>query len=303
MMSKIQYHNPVLLHESVTALITSKDGVYVDVTFGGGGHSSAILNQLEKGRLIAFDQDRDALENTLHDDRFLLLHENFRYIKNFLRLQGIDKVQGVLADLGVSSHQFDEPQKGFTYKNNAPLDMRMNQKSSKTAESILKSYDERDLFRIFKEYGELPNARKLAYHIVHGRKDKPLETSQQLIDMVQSCIDKKHYFKQLSMLFQSLRIEVNDEIQVLKEFLEQCNDIVASGGRLAVISYHSLEDRLVKNFLRYGTTTADDFEKDLYGNILRPFDPMQSKAIEPSEEEISQNVRARSAKLRVGIKR
>lgn len=303
-MNNTSYHTPVLLHESVNALISSPSGTYIDVTFGGGGHSKEILNQLDAhGRLIAFDQDEDAINNALTDNRFMLLNENFRYIKNFLRLHNVEKVHGILADLGVSSHQFDAPHKGFMYREDAPLDMRMNQKNTKTAEDILNTYDEKELAHIFKEYGELPNARKVAYEICHIRKSKSIQTSAQLIEAIESLIDKKHYFKQLSMLFQALRMEVNDELNVLREFLQQCADLILPQGRLVVISYHSLEDRMVKNMIRYGDVSADDFEKDMYGNILRPFDPFQSKAIEASGEEIEYNVRARSAKLRIGIKR
>lgn len=304
MVNNTAYHIPVLLSSSVDALVTSAQGVYVDVTFGGGGHSAEILSRLtEQGHLYAFDQDVEAHKNALQDGRFTLIGENFRYVQNFLRLHGVKQVQGILADLGVSSRQFDTPEKGFTYRADAPLDMRMNTSSHQTAASVLNEYSEAELARVFKLYGELPNARKLAYHIVHHRKEQPIQRSLQLLDLIKSLLDQRHYYKQLSMLFQALRIEVNQELEALEALLMQSAELIAPGGRLVVISYHSLEDRLVKNFIRYGQVKADDFDKDMYGNILRPFDPMQSKAMEADEAEVEQNVRARSAKMRVGIKR
>ncbi len=298
------YHVSVLLNESIDYLITDTKGVYVDVTFGAGGHSKQILKKLHPdGKLIAFDQDEDAHKNILNEKNFMLLNENFRYIKNFLRLHGIQKIHGLIADLGVSSYQFDNPNKGFTYREEAPLDMRMSSKIKQGAKEIVANYSEDQLTYIFKNYGELKKAKLFAQKITQHRSTQPIITNQDFIETVKPILDKKDYFKELSQLFQSLRIEVNQELEALKDLLNHCVDLIIPKGRLVVISYHSLEDRLVKNFLRYGSFDAHDFTKDMFGNILRPFDPMFSKPIIPTEDEIKINIRSRSAKMRIGIKR
>ncbi len=297
------YHVPVLLKRSIEELNINPDGVYVDLTFGGGGHTREILKHLTNGRLIAFDQDKDALKNAIDDKRFMLINENFRYAKNFLKLYSALPVDGVLADFGISSHQIDDKQRGFSYKESADLDMRMNQTNDLSAKQLINEYSEFDLTRLFRDLGELPNARRIASCIVEARNQQEIETTAELVAAVDNAIDKRHYFKQLSQLFQAIRIVVNDEIEVIKDLLNQCADIVKPGGRMVFISYHSLEDGLVKNYLRYGDALAEDPKKDFYGNIIRPFDPKYSKVVIPDEEEIKENPRARSAKMRVGIKR
>ncbi len=295
------YHMPVLLKESVDALINSPDGVYVDCTFGGGGHSREILERLsEKGRLIAFDQDEDAWGNAPDDERFQLVKQNFRYLKNNLRYLGLKRVNGILADLGVSSYQFDTPGRGFSIRFEDRLDMRMNQSSKLTAEKILNTETEERLADIFYNYGELRNARRMAREIVSSRKNKQIETTGDL-KKIFHYIPKNKENKILAQLFQSLRIEVNDELSALKEMLVQAGELIEEGGVLVVISYHSLEDRLVKRYMRTGMFEGEP-EKDVYGNWESPFKPLQSKVIIPEDDEIEINPRARSAKMRIAIK-
>ncbi|KQC32813.1 16S rRNA methyltransferase [Nonlabens sp. YIK11] len=292
------YHDPVLLKESVDGLDIKPDGVYVDVTYGGGGHSREILKRLgPDGKLYGFDQDPDALANIIDDDRFELIPENFRYIKRFLRLHGHKKVDGILADLGVSSHQFNEASRGFSTRFDARLDMRMNQKATVDAVSIVNDYDEQELRRIFKEYGELRNAPRIAREIVAARKTKSIQTVQDLKDICAPLVPARIENKQMAQVFQAIRIEVNQEMDVLHEFLEQCKDLLEPGGRLSVISYHSLEDRPVKRFIRNGLFEGEP-EKDVYGRVSVPFKKV-GNLIVPSKEELKQNSRARSAKLRI----
>lgn len=297
----MEYHNPVLLSESVGALVNDPAGTYVDCTFGGGGHSREILIHLNKnGRLFSFDQDEDAKANLIGDERFTLIMQNFRHLKNNLRYLGIKKVDGVLADLGVSSHQFDTPERGFSIRFDADLDMRMNQSSKLTAAKILNEYEEEKLADIFYSYGELKNARRLAREIVSERKSNPIRTIRQLKDLFHY-IPKNKENKFLAQLFQALRIEVNDEMAALREMLTQCGEVIKEGGKLVVISYHSLEDRLVKRYMKTGLFEGEP-ERDVYGNWDAPFRPIQSKVIVPEEKEIENNPRARSAKMRVAIK-
>jgi len=294
----MSYHNPVLLHESIDGLAIKEDGVYVDVTFGGGGHSKEILNRLGKeGKLFAFDQDPDALENVIDDERFVLIPENFRYISRFLRFHGVRKVDGILADLGVSSHQFDEAERGFSIRFEGDLDMRMNQKSKKSAKDIINTYSEEKLAEILFLYGELRNSRKIARTIVDERKNKSIETSFQLKEVLKMFLPKAKEHKILAQIFQAIRIEVNEELDVLKEFLEQIPNLLKEEGRLSVISYHSLEDRLVKRFIRTGLFEGEP-EKDMFGNSNEPLKKV-GKLIVPSKEETKINNRARSAKLRI----
>ena len=297
----MKYHRPVLLKESVDALVHNPNGVYVDVTFGGGGHSREILSRLsEKGRLYSFDQDLDALNNTIDDSRFTLINQNFRFLENFLLMYGITKVDGILGDLGVSSHQFDEVGRGFSIRSDAPLDMRMNVLQTVNAQMVVNDYDEERLADIFYYYGELREARKLAREVVHYRKNKKIETTEEL-KKVFSYVPVHKSNKFFAQIFQAIRIEVNQELDALKEMLEQSLRILNEGGALVVISYHSLEDRLVKKFLKNGMFEGEP-ERDIYGNFHKPFKLMQSKAIIPTDEEITENSRARSAKMRVGNK-
>lgn len=295
---QMKYHNPVLLNESVDALNIKEDGVYVDVTFGGGGHSREILSRLGKGgRLFAFDQDMDAQRNKIDDERFVLIAENFRFISRFLRFYGVKKVDGVLADLGVSSHQFDEAERGFSTRFDANLDMRMNQKSELSAKKIINKYEEKQLADILFMYGELRNARVLASDIVKARSEQEIKTSFQLKEVLKRHLPKAKEHKILAQIFQAIRIEVNEELEVLKEFLQQIPSLLNENGRLSVISYHSLEDRLVKRFIQTGVFSGE-VEKDFFGNTNEPLKKI-GKLIVPSEQEIKENNRARSAKLRV----
>ena len=297
----MNYHNPVLLTESIDGLDINPSGVYVDVTFGGGGHSKEILNRLgPEGRLFAFDQDEDALQNELDDERFTLIHENFRYIKRFLRLHGVSKVDGILADLGVSSHQFDEAERGFSTRFDADLDMRMDQQAGLSAYHIVNKYEEEKLSAVLFQYGELRNSRALAKEIVAARSEQPIKTSFELKEVLKRFLPKAKEHKILAQIFQAIRIEVNQEMEVLKEFLLQTPELLEKGGRLSVISYHSLEDRLVKRFIQNGLFEGEP-EKDFYGNVSVPF-KKAGKMIVPSQKEIKENNRARSAKLRVAIK-
>ncbi len=295
------YHNPVLLKQSVDALVTNPDGIYVDCTFGGGGHSREILSRLsEKGRLFSFDQDLDALKNTIDDPRFTLVNQNFRFLENSMLAYGISHVDGILADLGVSSHQFDEAERGFSTRSNAPLDMRMNVMQGLDAKKIINDYEEEELADIFYHYGELREARKLAREIVHHRKSKKIETTEDLKNLF-SYIPAFKQNKFFAQVFQAVRIEVNQELEVLKEMLVQSYKILKVEGRLVVISYHSLEDRLVKRFLKNGMFEGEP-QRDIYGNYAKAFELLKTKAIIPDDKEIEENSRARSAKMRIGIK-
>lgn len=295
------YHNPVLLKQSVDDLVTNQDGIYVDCTFGGGGHSQEILDRLsENGKLYAFDQDLDALKNTIDDPKFTLINQNFRFLENSLLMYGVAKVDGVLADLGVSSHQFDEAVRGFSTRNNAPLDMRMNVMQSLDAKKVINEYEEEALADIFYYYGELREARKLARDIVHHRKIKAINTTEDLKKLY-SFLPPHKVNKFYAQLFQAIRIEVNQELEVLKEMLVQAYNVLKPGGRLVVISYHSLEDRLVKRFLKNGMFEGEP-QRDIYGNYAKAFELVKSKAIIPDDKEIEENSRARSAKMRTGIK-
>lgn len=296
-MSLMEYHNPVLLKETVDGLNINPDGVYVDVTFGGGGHSREILSRLsDKGRLFAFDQDEDALNNIIDDERFTLIHENFRFIKRFLRFHGVRKVDGILGDFGVSSHQFDEAGRGFSIRFDAELDMRMSKKMSTSAYDVVNDYSEEELRRMFSVYGELTNAKAIATKIVASREEK-INTIEELKDVVSKFLPQHAEHKVLAKIFQAIRIEVNEELLVIEEFLLQTPELLDKGGRLSLISYHSLEDRLVKRFIRSGMFEGEP-EKDFYGNISVPF-KKKGKMIIPSAEEIKVNNRARSAKLRI----
>lgn len=297
----MEYHNPVLLKESIDGLNINPDGVYVDVTFGGGGHSKEILKRLSpKGKLFAFDQDQDAWENTLNDERFCLIKENFRYLKNFLRFQGIKSVDGILADLGVSSHQFDVAERGFSTRFDAELDMRMNQKGDLSAFMVVNNYDEAALKRLFFDFGELKNAGAIANTIVMARKDHPIKNTEQLKQVLSRFLPAHKSHKILAQIYQAIRIEVNQEMEVLKEFLTQALEVLKPGGRLSVISYHSLEDRLVKRFIKNGMFEGEP-ERDFFGNFSVPLKHV-GKLIVPSDEEIRVNNRARSAKLRIAEK-
>lgn len=297
----MEYHNPVLLHPTVDGLNIKPDGVYVDVTFGGGGHSKEILRRLgPNGRLFAFDQDEDALANALPDERFTLINENFRFIKRFLRFHGVKAVDGILADLGVSSHQFDVPERGFSTRFDAELDMRMSQRNDLNAYRVVNEYEEQDLRRVFFDYGELKNAPVLARTIVEARKDYPIKTTDELKEVLKKYLPEKVRNKILAQIYQAIRIEVNQEMDVLKEFIEQLLEILKPGGRFSVISYHSLEDRLVKRFIKNGMFEGEP-ERDFYGNFSVPFKTI-GKLIVPDDEEIKINNRARSAKLRVAEK-
>ena len=296
------YHLPVMLNECIEGLNIRPDGTYVDATFGGGGHSRAILSHLgEGGRLIAFDQDADALENALDDSRFTLLNENFRHMKSFLRLHGVRSVDGVLADLGVSSHQFDVAERGFSTRLNGELDLRMDRRQEMTARDLVNSASEEELTRMLRLYGELPNAFQMAKAICRARMEKEIVTTFDLRDAVSRHLPRGMENKYLAMLFQALRIEVNGELEALKEMLQQSVDVLVPGGRLVVMSYHSLEDRLVKNFFKAGNFEGE-VNKDFYGNPIVPLKPVVRKAVTASEEELQVNSRARSAKLRVAEK-
>lgn len=295
------YHIPALLKESIDGLNIQPDGIYVDVTYGGGGHSMEILKNLTTGKLIAFDQDEDSAVNIPADDRFLFLNQNFRFLRNNLLFNKISSVDGLIADLGVSFHQFDEPERGFTFRQDAPLDMRMNKSGSVTAASILNTMDEASLADVFYKYGELTTSRRIAREIVSARAAKQMTTVNDILNAIGKLAPFRQEHKFYAKVFQALRIEVNHEIDYLKEMLEQSLEMLKSGGRLVVISYHSLEDRLVKNFMKSGNFEGEE-KKDFYGNIETPFRIINKKGTTPDEEEISVNNRARSARLRIAEK-
>lgn len=298
-----EYHKPVLLKESVDALVSSPDGIYADATFGGGGHSREILSRLsEKGRLIAFDRDEDALKGAFDDPRFKLIHNNFRFIHNYSLLETESGFDGVLADLGVSSHQFDTAERGFSFRYDAPLDMRMNTQAQLTAQDVVNEYPVEELAKIFRIYGEVENAYKLASLIVSKRAFSPIGTTGDLDKAIESVTPKFAQHKYLAKVYQALRIEVNQEMRSLEKFLEGATKALKSGGRLAVITYHSLEDRMVKNFIKSGNVDGE-VEKDVFGRSVQPLEAVNRKPILPLEEEISENTRARSAKLRIAVKR
>jgi len=296
---EVAYHIPALLNETITGLNIKPNGVYVDVTFGGGGHSREILKHLgADGKLLGFDQDEDAVKNAIDDPRFIFVRSNFRYLKNFLKYHGIDKVDGILADLGVSSHHFDEAERGFSFRFDGALDMRMNTKSSFTAAALLNTYTEEQLADVFYLYGELHNSRKIARTIVTARSSMPFDRIFPFIEVLKPFFGREKEKKDMARVFQALRIEVNKEMGVLKALLDQSIDVLNPHGRLAVLTYHSLEDRLVKNFIRSGNFDGK-LEKDFYGNILAPLKAVNTKVIVADEAEVARNPRARSAKLRV----
>lgn len=296
---KPEYHIPVMLKECIDALNINPDGIYVDVTFGGGGHSRAIFERLSaKGRLIAFDQDPDAKKNAWDAPNFDLIPANFAFMSNHLRMLGITKIDGLLADLGVSSHQFDEDTRGFSIRTDARLDMRMNQQSALTAATVVNEYEEKELLRIFRAYGEIKNAYRLTQEIMTERRNGKIKTTNDLIAIGTRCAPKHKENRYLAQVFQAIRIEVNDEMGALEKLLEQTTEILKPEARLVVMSYHSLEDRLVKNYTKRGSLTGE-IEKDFFGNVLKPFNEVVRHPIIPSDEEIERNSRARSAKLRI----
>ena len=292
------YHNPVMLKECIGGLNINPEGVYADVTFGGGGHARAILDHLTTGHLYAFDQDEDAAANAFDDERFTFIPQNFKYFKNFIQLYHGGKIDGVIADLGVSSHQFDTPEKGFSTRFDGPLDMRMSQMTPNDAATVVNTYEHADLTRILRLYGELPQPQLIASDIVMARNSEPIETTEQLKAAVQRRLPRGKENKVLAQIFQALRIEVNQELDALTAFLTQCPDVLKEGGRLVVMSYHSLEDRIVKNFMKTGNAEGKE-EKDFFGNLLTPYRIITRKPIVPSDEEMESNSRARSAKLRI----
>ena len=296
------YHNPVMLKECIGGLNINPEGVYADVTFGGGGHSRAILAQLTTGHLYAFDQDEDAAANAFDDERFTFIPQNFKYFKNFIQLYHGGQIDGVIADLGVSSHQFDTPEKGFSTRFDGPLDMRMSQTTPNDAATVVNTYDHATLTRILRLYGEMQQPQLIASDIIMARETEPIETTEQLKAAVQRRLPRGKENKVLAQLFQALRIEVNQELDALTAFLSQCPDVLKPGGRLVVMSYHSLEDRLVKNFMKTGNAEGKE-EKDFFGNLLTPYHIITRKPIVPSDEETESNSRARSAKLRIAEKK
>ena len=302
-MKEIAYHIPALLNETIEGLNIDPDGVYVDVTFGGGGHSTEILSHLSsKGKLLGFDQDEDAIKNALDDPRFIFVRSNFQYLKNFLRYHNIEKVDGILADLGVSSHHFDEAERGFSFRFDGALDMRMNTKSPLTAAVILNTYGEEELANVFYLYGELHNSRKIAKTIVAARSKAPFDKIFPFIEVLKPFFGREKEKKDMARVFQALRIEVNKEMEVLRSLLEQSFDVLKPEGRLVVLTYHSLEDRLVKNYFRSGNFEGK-LEKDFFGNILSPLKAINNKVIIATDEEVERNPRARSAKLRIAEKK
>jgi len=293
-----EYHTPVLLEESINGLNLQPNGIYVDVTYGGGGHSLLILERLQGGKLVAFDQDEDALQNLIDDERLIFVNHNFKFLKNFLRYHGIAKVDGILADLGVSSHDFDQPDRGFSFRFDGQLDMRMNQSAEKDAVKVINEYDVMKLGVMFREYGEIQNWRNLAQTIEQARASQKITTVTQFLSAIARCVPVKIEKKYLAQVFQALRIEVNNEMEALETFLESTLDLLNPGGRLVVISYHSLEDRMVKNFMRSGRIDGKT-EQDFYGHYHLPLEVITRKVIVPDENETGQNPRARSARLRI----
>jgi len=296
-----EYHVPVLLNEAVSGLEIKADGDYVDVTFGGGGHSREIFSRLKSGRLFAFDQDEDAAANIINDDRFFFIRHNFKYIRNFLKYYNVEQVDGILADLGVSSHDFDVAERGFSFRFDGALHMRMNRDSKETAADLVNTFSEDQLRTMFREYGEIDNAGRLAKQLVAARNTKPVKTIEQFREAIAPCVPRLQESKYLAKVFQALRIETNKEMDVLNEFLEQSIELLKPGGRLVVITYHSLEDRMVKNFIRSGDLSGKQ-EKDFFGNVESPLAAINRKVIVPTEEEIERNPRARSGKLRIAEK-
>ena len=300
---KQTYHVPVLLEESIDGLNLKKGGIYVDVTFGGGGHSKEILRRMDKScKLYSFDQDEDAERNIVHDERFTFVRSNFRYLKNFLKYYGVEEVDGILADLGVSSHHFDDSERGFSFRFDGKLDMRMNKRAGMTAADILNNYDEEKLADIFYLYGELKNSRKLASAIVKRRSVKPFDTIGDFLETVKPLYGKEREKKEMAKVFQALRIEVNQEMEALKEMLYSATEMLKPGGRLSVITYHSLEDRMVKNIMKTGNIEGK-MEQDFFGNVKTPYKTINNKVIVPDDNEIETNPRSRSAKLRIAEKR
>lgn len=300
---KQTYHVPVLLEESIDGLNLKKEGIYVDVTFGGGGHSKEILRRMDKScKLYSFDQDEDAERNIVHDERFTFVRSNFRYLKNFLKYYGVEEVDGILADLGVSSHHFDDSERGFSFRFDGKLDMRMNKRAGMTAADILNNYDEEKLADIFYLYGELKNSRKLASVIVKRRSVKPFDTIGDFLETVKPLYGKEREKKEMAKVFQALRIEVNQEMEALKEMLYSATEMLKPGGRLSVITYHSLEDRMVKNIMKTGNIEGK-MEQDFFGNVKTPYKTINNKVIVPDDDEIETNPRSRSAKLRIAEKR
>lgn len=297
------YHVPVLLQESIRGLNLRDGGIYVDVTFGGGGHSREILHRMgEKSRLFSFDQDEDAERNIMNDRRFTFVRSNFRYLHNFLRYYGVEEVDGILADLGVSSHHFDDSERGFSFRFDGKLDMRMNRRAGMTAADVVNTYEEERLADIFYLYGELKNSRKLANVLVKARTRKPFDTIGDFLEVVKPLYGREREKKELAKVFQALRIEVNEEMQALKEMLYAATEALKPGGRLVVITYHSLEDRMVKNLMRTGNIEGKA-NQDFYGNVQTPFRLINNKVIVPTDEEIQRNPRSRSAKLRIAEKK
>ncbi|NNE56053.1 MAG: 16S rRNA (cytosine(1402)-N(4))-methyltransferase RsmH [Flavobacteriales bacterium] len=300
-MSNEAYHTTVLLHEAIEALDIDPNGTYVDATFGGGGHSFEILKKLDRGKLLVFDQDESARDNLIDDDRLVFIPENFRFMSNFLAFHGVSKVHGVLADLGVSGHQFDNRERGFSFHGDAPLDMRMSRSQGVSAKELIGKMSLEELVKMLKTNSDIPKAYGVAKSLLNAHASNELNTTADLVKCLEPLAPKFKEHKFYAQVFQAIRIEVNDELGALKDLLKQSPALLIPGGRLVLISYHSLEDRLVKNFLRSGNFTNDQ-EKDFYGNLIRPFDPVSSKALIPSKEEIDRNTRARSAKMRTGTR-
>jgi 16S rRNA (cytosine1402-N4)-methyltransferase len=292
------YHIPVLLKESIDGLNISPNGIYIDVTYGGGGHSAEILKRIDKGRLYAMDQDEDAAENLVHEGKITFIRGNFRYLKNYLRYFGVHHIDGLIADLGVSSHHFNDPERGFTYRTDAALDMRMNKSAKITAETIINDFDTSHLARIFREYGELQSAGKLAAAIAQSRSKQRIATTRQFIEAIQPLIPRQTENQFLSKVFQAIRIEVNQELESLVEMLSSATEMLKPKGRLVVISYHSLEDRIVKNYIRWGNPSEEPV-KDVFGNFSQPYTLISRKPLVPDEEELMNNPRSRSARLRI----
>jgi 16S rRNA (cytosine1402-N4)-methyltransferase len=296
------YHIPVMLDQSIEGLNISPKGSYVDATFGGGGHAREIVKLLSTGRLYAFDQDEDATRNVFDDERLVFVRANFRYMKNFLRYFSVDQVDGILADLGVSSHDFDEAERGFSFRFDAPLDMRMNREAPGTAEYIINNYDQQQLINLFRNYGEIKNASRLAATITGARTAAPLTTTGALLEAIRPCVPRAIEKKYLAQVFQALRMEVNDETGALKDFLVAALEVLRPGGRLVIMTYHSIEDRIVKNFLKSGNFKGE-VEQDFYGNFITPFELINRRVVVPGEDEILSNPRSRSARLRIAEKK